>query len=284
MGDHPYLRGESVQICRTARVSDFGQEPRPAARPGHAPPGSTPPMARDRRQVTKRGRLLGAAALSVVSHLLILLALLSARTSSLKAFHPEPVTVELVDTQRLAPEVTALASTRTSPAKPLPPRTIVRPAPAPPDIDPLPAEEAPTAESGTELSDAQLAGAATADSGSTGRTCDMARRVQGALRKDPLVRAAVAGSGGKATMVWNGDWVRSQGEDGKGLAAVREAIMWEVAFAPEACRVQPMRGLVLISLDEAAGSARLAVGADEWRWSDLLTPRSAVSGDASSRR
>ena len=104
----------------------------------------------------------------------------------------------------------------------------------------------------------------------------MARRVQSALRKDPLVRAAVAGSAGKATLVWNGDWVQSRGEDGKGLAAVREAIMWEIAFAPQACRAQPVRGLVLISLNQAAGAARLAIGSGEWRWSDLLTPRPAV--------
>ena len=101
----------------------------------------------------------------------------------------------------------------------------------------------------------------------------MAARVQLALRKDPLVRAALAGSAGKAAMVWNGDWVRGQGEDGKGLAAVREAIMWEIAFAPPACRAQSVRGLVMLSLNEAAGSARLAVGTGEWRWSDLLALR-----------
>ena len=80
-------------------------------------------------------------------------------------------------------------------------------------------------------------------------------------------------------MVWDGDWVRSNGEDGKGLAAVREAIMWEVAFAPKECRTQPVRGLVLLSMNQARGSARLAVGAGEWRWSDLLTPRAGVSDE-----
>jgi hypothetical protein len=68
-------------------------------------------------------------------------------------------------------------------------------------------------------------------------------------------------------MVWNGDWVRSVGEDGKGLAAVREAMMWEIAFAPEACRTRPVHGLILLSMNN---TARLAVGAGEWRWSDLL--------------
>jgi hypothetical protein len=231
-----------------------------------------------RRPLVTRGRLLGAA-LSIVGHLSILFALLSARAPSLERIDPVFTTVALVDVQRpVVPEPTPLASTRPALATPLPPRNIVRPSSAPSDVDPLPAE------SGSELSDAQLAGAASADSGPAGGACDMARRVQSALRKDPLVQAAVAGSAGKATMVWNGDWVRSRGEDGKGLAAVREAIMWEIAFAPQACRSQPVHGLVLISLNGAAGSARLAVGAGEWRWSDLLTPRPAISDEASSSR
>ena len=52
------------------------------------------------------------------------------------------------------------------------------------------------------------------------------------------------------------------------LSAVREAIMWEVAFSPTACRNQPMHGLVLLSL--ADGNTRFAIGSGAWRWSDLL--------------
>ena len=76
---------------------------------------------------------------------------------------------------------------------------------------------------------------------------------------------------GKAIMLWNGDWVRSGGQDGKGLSAVREAVMWEVAFAPEACRNRPVHGLVLLSL--ADGATRFAIGSGDWRWSDLLGVR-----------
>jgi ABC-type glycerol-3-phosphate transport system substrate-binding protein len=101
----------------------------------------------------------------------------------------------------------------------------------------------------------------------------MARWVQTALRKDPLVQAAVASASGKALMVWDGDWIQGEGEDGKGLAAVREAIMWEVAFAPKDCRSQPVHGLVLISLNTGPGAPRLALGAGEWRWSDLVAIR-----------
>ena len=127
------------------------------------------------------------------------------------------------------------------------------------------------------LSNSQLAGAATVgEGGGGGGTCDMARAVQQALRRDPMVRASVedAHRSGKAIMLWNGDWVRSGDQDGKGLSAVREAITWEVAFAPEACRNMRQHGLVLLSL--ADGSTRFAVGAGDWRWSDLLGVRNGA--------
>jgi len=92
--------------------------------------------------------------------------------------------------------------------------------------------------------------------------------------------SSFAGSNARAVLVWNGDWVRSNREDGKGLAAVREAIMWEIAFAPPACRAEPVRGLVLLSVSTAPGSVRLAIGSAEWRWSDLLTPSHSLSGVA----
>ena len=68
-------------------------------------------------------------------------------------------------------------------------------------------------------------------------------------------------------MLWNGDWVRSGNQDGKGLSGVRQAILWELAFAPEVCRSERVRGLVLLSLDNGT---RFAIGSDDWRWSDLL--------------
>ncbi len=118
--------------------------------------------------------------------------------------------------------------------------------------------------------EALLAGAATADSGSgEGAGCNMLRRLQDALRKDRRVQAAVGEAGG-ALMVWNGDWVRHPGQEGAGLAAVREAILWEVGFAPPACRVEPVKGLVVVTLSDAPGAARLALGSGTWRWRDLL--------------
>ncbi len=122
------------------------------------------------------------------------------------------------------------------------------------------------------LSDSQIAGAAGVnDAAGGGGTagCDMAYAVQKALQGDPMVRTAVQNANrlGKSIMLWDGDWVRAGMQDGKGLSGVREAIMWEVAFAPEACRTRRMQGLVLLSLD---GQTRFAIGTHDWRWSDLL--------------
>jgi hypothetical protein len=219
--------------------------------------------------------------LSLTSHLLILLALLWTWPEARQAADQAAVTVALLSppnppAREVAKKAPA-APARSRPEKQRPRRVVVKP--SPPDIIPVPAQVAQKPDAGATLTEAQLAGAATAGSGDVGGAgggegggaggaCDMAARVQAALRRDALVRAAIARSDGKATLIWNGDWVRSLGEDGKGLATIREAILWEVGFAPAACREQPVRGLVLLSL----GGARVALGSGHWRWSDLLTP------------
>jgi hypothetical protein len=143
----------------------------------------------------------------------------------------------------------------------------------------MPAGKDKTTSAGVELSDHELSGAATAGTSPSGGGCNMPRRLQNALRKDPLVLAAVAQADqGKAIVVWNGDWVRRPDQEGHGLAAVREALMWEIGFAPEACRAQAVHGLVLLSLNDGPGAARLVVGAGDWRWSDLLFSRSTAGG------
>jgi hypothetical protein len=209
----------------------------------------------------------------------VVLALVSALTPSRETADPIPMKVTLVDWRPPAPKATPLAAAAPSAADP-PPPVAGRASPAPPQIDSPAAVASRAADAGSGLSEAQIAGAATAGSGPAGRPCDMPRRLERALEKDPLVQAAVAGSAAKAVMVWNGDWVRLNGEDGKGLAAVREAIMWEVAFAPPACRAEPVRGLVLIAVNPAPGSVRLAIGSAEWRWSDLLAPSRGLSAEA----
>jgi hypothetical protein len=185
---------------------------------------------------------------------------------------------------RATPELPPLMVSVAEQPKPQPPGPpkeaevqTVQPAAPPPvaksapvlDIEPVP-------DNSDLLSESQLAGATSAGEGGGGGGgggCDMARLVQQALRRDRLVRAAVEDANrlGKAVMLWNGDWVRTGGQDGKGLSAVREAIMWEVAFAPETCRNEPMHGTVLLSL--ADGTTRFAVGSGEWRWADLLGVR-----------
>lgn len=228
------------------------------------------------------------AGLSVVGHLAVLLVLFPTQAEPPRAPDPEPMIVALVEPPRPpeppappspAPEAPAQVKAKATPApaKPPPRRNIFRASPVRPHVVPLPAGEGPTADGAVELSDAEIGGAATAGSGGSGRACDMTRWLQTALRKDRLVQAAVADAHrGKAILVWNGDWIRHPGQEGSGLAAVREALMWEIAFAPEACRAEPVRGLVLVSLGDAPGSARLVLGAGEWRWSDLLFQRGAA--------
>jgi len=235
------------------------------------------------RRWRRRAGRLGAAALSAGAHAGLLLALLIAWHTSAPPAVPAPVDVSLAPPFAPAPPKPAAAA----PAKPSPqpaaptvaparapaPPLAARPTAASPTPEALAVAPAARAGDGAGLTDAELAGAASAGSGggSGGGACDMARRVETALRNDPLARAAVHAAAGRAVMIWNGDWVQSTSEDGKGLAAVREAITWEVAFAPPACRQAHVRGLVLLSLDD--GSARLALGAGEWRWSDLLGVR-----------
>jgi hypothetical protein len=249
---------------------------------------------------------------SLVGHVVILAALMSAHTDLPKAPEPKPITVTLIDesTLALAPAppapsappapVTPAPKAQPTPTKPVAQRPMVKPTPHPSpvhahahrDIDSILADEAPVAGPDPELSEAQLAGATAAGSGgasgvgggSGGGACDMAGRLQDVLRKDPLVHVAVARFAGKSMMVWNGDWLWFQGDTGKGLTAVRQAMAWEIAYAPAACRAKPMHGLVVFSLNEGRGSVRLAVGQNDWRWSDLLTTRSAVSEGRSWRQ
>jgi len=193
------------------------------------------------------------------------------------------------------------------PAAPLPaPKPVpapVRHRPArtpPPSVPTVVAAAAPASTEGqiSVVGEAQLAGALTAGSGqgagpgdgsglgsgngsgpgsgTGGGRCDMVERLQTVLRRDANIRAVAAGahaslSGGRgALLVWNGDWLRNPGQEGKGLAGLRQAIAVEVAFAPAACRAQVVNGLVLIRLGDAPGDPRLALGAGRWRWSDLL--------------
>jgi len=161
-------------------------------------------------------------------------------------------------------------------------------APPPPRVERLAAGPA-ASEPNVVLGESDLAGATIAGTGGgtggsgggsgSGDGCDMVRRLQDALRRDPEVTAAVTqshralGAGAKAILVWNGEWLRSPGQAGKGLAGVRQAIAMEVAFAPEACRAQTMRGLVVIAFNDRPDAPRLALGTREWRWTELLSAR-----------
>ncbi len=211
--------------------------------------------------------LIGVAA-SALGHGLIVAALLTARAAKIE-HRAEPVTVSLVRPLELAPK----APTPTPSPKPAAAaRAEHKPKPKPPpEVETLPTVATATQMAAAEVGEGELSGAATAGAGGGGGSCDMVRRLQDALRKDSRIQAALADAyRGRALRVWNGGWVLHPGQEGNGLAVVREAIMWEVGFSPAACKQERVHGLVLISLGERSGAARVVLGTGDWRWSDLL--------------
>lgn len=230
-----------------------------------------------------------SAVLSVGAHVAIVAAIMNARVETPQAYDLRAMNVTMIEELPPADPVTPpKPDKQPDPAKPPPRRSSFRETPPPPadiDVQPMPAGKDKTTLAGVDLSDSELEGASTAGTGTAGGACNMPRLLQNALRKDPLVRAAVANAHrGKAIMVWNGAWVRRPDQEGEGLAAVREAMMWEIAFAPEPCRTAQVHGLVLLSLEDGPGAARIVVGGGDWRWSHLLFSRSASVDDAVLRR
>ena len=218
-------------------------------------------------RVQRRNRWLVGAA-TVGAHVAVFTALFWHYATPPRPKEPPALEVSLLDTPKPTPPVPPLPEEIDTGA------TVIVPDPKPPTIH-ITAQstiQVTTPDDMSDvLSDSQVAGAATVgEGGDGGGPCDMGQLVQRALRRDPLVHNAVANANrvGKAVMVWNGDWVRTGSEEGKGLSAVREAILWEVGFAPAACRSKPVHGMVLLSL--ADGRTRFAVGTGEWRWADLL--------------
>lgn len=176
-----------------------------------------------------------------------------------------------------------------------------RPAPRSPTVEPVPISAPTPSVSYVFLGDSALAGAMTAGGGSavgsgagtgsgtgsgsgsgsgsgagSGGVCNMVERLQNALRDDARIRARLteayrdSGARGRAIVIWNGDWVLSPGQDGKGLAGVRQAVAVVVGFSPRECKSQTVRGYVVVTLSDDPGAPKLALGTGHWRWSDLL--------------
>lgn len=253
-------------------------------------------------QLRRRGGKGAAVVVSAVAHLAALAGLATVQLPAPPA-ETRPLIVSLVEPppppppQPPAPHDAPKSPVQAPKAPPSPekpkdaakaaPRSPLRvtKAPVPKDVTPLPASPKPAPARVLGLGESELMGAATAGSGTGGggggAGCDMVRLLQEGLRKNPrarasLMRAHAATIGaGRAPLVWSGDWLRTDGEAGDGLSGLREMIMLEVAFAPAACRAEPMRGLVLISLNDGPGAARFALGGGHWRWSDLLFAKGA---------
>lgn len=251
---------------------------------------------------TKVGRRVSGVAVSLAAHLVVLAVIVTLRPEFTPELSPPPMQVSLIELQPppppeppppKVPEPAPAGPPKPDPAPPAkapvkPPaaKAIARQSPRPPTVVPVPlAGKADTIQPGPELSDGELAAARSAGtgggggSGGNGEGCDMTAWLQDKLRKDPEIRSALARArqspsySGKPILVWNGAWTPNHGQEGLGLAGVREAIMMEVAFAPAACRAEPMRGHVLIAVEDRPGAAKLALGTGAWRWSDLLNAR-----------
>lgn len=248
-------------------------------------------------RASKTRRRASGVAVSMAAHILVLAVVVTLRPAPDPPIPTPPMQVSLIELQPPPPpppdipEPAPAGPPEPDPAPPTPvkppaAKAIARKTPTPPTIPPVPlAGKGDTVQPGPELSDGELASARSAGTGGGGGTggdgdgCDMTTWLQNKLRKDPEVRSALArareapGYTGRPILVWNGAWTPSHGQEGLGLAGVREAIMMEVAFAPAACRAEPMRGHVLISVEDRPGAARLALGTGAWRWSDLLNAR-----------
>lgn len=206
-----------------------------------------------------------------------------------------------------APAAAAVAPAKTPekarPTAPTPPSPRPsRPAPPSPVVEPLPIAAPEPSVEFVFLGEGALAGALTAGQGAgggggtgagagggsgggtgsghgggSGGGCDMVKRLQDALRNDPRINRALtqayegSGASGRAIVMWNGDWMRSPGQEGKGLAGVRQAIAVTVGFSPRACRAETVNGYVLLTLSDQPGAPRVALGGGRWRWSDLLS-------------
>jgi hypothetical protein len=203
---------------------------------------------------------------------------------------PSPAPTPVKTPARAAPAPVARPTPRPS-----------RPAPRSPTVEPVPITAPTPSVSYVFLGDSALAGATTAGGGSgvgsgagtgtgtgsgsgsgsgsgagSGGVCNMVERLQNALRDDPRIRARLteayreSGARGRAIVIWNGDWVLSPGQEGKGLAGVRQAVAVVVGFSPRECKSQTVRGYVVVTLSDDPGAPKLALGTRQWRWSDLL--------------
>ncbi|MBU1326463.1 MAG: hypothetical protein KJ676_14630 [Alphaproteobacteria bacterium] len=203
---------------------------------------------------------------------------------------PEPdaepaADVQAVESSDAAPAPEPARAPSPAPRPPVAARKTPRP---PPEVPTRPAE--PSVPDLPLIGGARLTGALRAGGGGSGEdaggggpggdgaggSCDMIGRLERALRDDAELRRAVAATltarnaAGQAVLVWDGDWLQSPGQSGKGLAGIRQAVAVEVGFAPRACKDEQVRGLAVVALDGTANGPKVALGTGTWRWRDLL--------------
>lgn len=218
-------------------------------------------------------------AVSLLLHLAILLLFLREAPSNPPGrFDQTGVSVAMFDGRdrgsTAPPVLTSVVKTR---ARPTPPQVEAKPPPQMSDIEPIYEDSLPPVDPTAEpfSLDGEVAlSVAAAASAASGQACDLTQWLQTALQNNPQSQVALAQiprparSVANALMLWNGRWVDMPVAAG-GLQTLRAAVLAGVASAPAACRSEVIRGPVLLTLADPAGSTILAIGSGEWRWDDL---------------
>lgn len=220
------------------------------------------------------GRRAIAVGLSLLTHLILLLALLPHATKP--QIEPGVMSASLISGEG-AESTPPAEETAKPPSERLPDEVAVKP-----DIEPLPLADAAlqpdlTAEPAAigDAVGAQVASAA-AVVATDGDRCALGAWLQAALQDDPAALSALASvprsarSVANALMLWNGTWPPPPANAGPGLAQLRAVIVAGISAAPASCQNEPINGPILISVGEQADGTVLAVGSGQWRWRDLL--------------
>lgn len=230
-------------------------------------------MKRSRRHLL----ILGSA----IAHVAVVAALLLSPAPSQAVAEVSAISVSLFDGKALLPSARPPAAPSLAPPR-RPPAfteaTLERPPPQPTDVEPQYVEVSDSEPQLLERDPLQdpVALSVEAAAAANGQACQLTSWLQAALEKDPQVQGALAliprptRSVANAVMIWDGGWVTPPHAASGGVGVLRMALLSGIKSAPAACQAQPIRGAELMTLTNGADTTVLAIGAGEWRWSDLV--------------
>ena len=261
-------------------------------------PDAHPSLAQTRSGRRRGRRFLGAFSGVVTAHVLLAALLLGPLRPVVAVADLAPVTVELAPASFLttAPASGAAQPAATSQA-PLPsdpqPHPPLRPDPAPPkpefdpkaladQLPPVDFTAQPIALTPPTPSPQPSPPSFASSPMAAAIPCDLTGAIQAALEGDPRTRDELAlipqqaRSVANAVQLWDGAWVDPDRLGGPTIAEpIREAIVNVIRQAPPVCHDQTVAGPRLFAITDPRGTIIVALGSGQWRWSDLLAPRTA---------